>query len=40
MMAVPGDSKLFIKKVKDLGFQVLKWEFEFMGTHLINDLYG
>lgn len=39
MMAVPEDSKLFIEKVEDLGFRILKWEFEFMGTHLINELY-
>lgn len=39
MMAVPGDSQLFIEKVNDLGCRVLNWEFEFMGTHHINELY-
>ena len=36
MMAVPNRVESYIEKVKDLGYQILNWRFEFIGSHIID----
>ena len=37
MMAVKGDVRKYLKKIRELGFAALSWQFEFHGTHSIDQ---
>jgi len=38
MMAVPDNVSNYINKIKDFGFFILDWEFEFNGSRIIEDV--
>ena len=37
IMAVPGDVKAYLSKIKGLGYRVLNWHFEFKGAHILES---
>ena len=36
LMAVTGDIKEYLKKIHDLGFHALEWNFDYQGSHVID----